>query len=1252
MFEITGEDVARLSDADLRTLVARLCLAELRAQGAQLSAVTAGGAQDAPDGGLDVRVELAVGLARHDFVPRAKTGFQVKRPDMPRGKILAEMRAGDHLRPVISDLAASDGAYVIVSAQGSVADGPLADRRRAMRDAIADDPNQARLHTDFYDRERVATWCNEYVGAAAFVRARTGHELAGWRSIGRWSDTGVAVDGGYLVSDFACLIDERQDRRERLMVLDGIARLRSSLGQPGHCVRLIGLSGLGKTRLAEALFEDGVGEAPLDPALAVYTDYSSETTPSAVDMALRLVAADRRAILIVDNCNPATHAQVARICGEDGSQVSLLTIEYDVRDDEPEDTDVFRLAAVSPELVETWLERTFPSMPQVNRSRIAEFSNGNFRVARALASTLRGGESLGQLRDQDLFERIFQQRNVADRSLLRDAEALSLVYSFNGEDLADGGELAALAGSAGRSLRDLRESMSDLVDRGLVQSRGRWRAMLPQALANPLASSAIRRMLPSEIETFFDTAPPRLLLSFTRRLSYLHDSADARALVERWLSPGGRFHRLPTDDDFVLVQNLAPVAPDLVLARMAEHLAGPDVGEILRPNNIHRRPWIDLLKSLAFEVAHFDQAACCLAMFVAAEVEPSRHSSAKDAFRELFQLYLSGTRAEPAQRRRLIRAMLEDSEAPLGVAGREALSALFEIGHFSASSSFDFGARPRDFGWTPANNEEIRTWYNEAIALALDLLPVPQAKDFLEDNLRALWTQGASHDLLESVCQRLAADGGWNGAWLALRSALKFDGEGMPADVRERLERLIAALQPVGLLPRARAIVLMIGTGRFDLDEQDYDDEGELIASTPSAAEQARAIGAAMATDEAALAAFLPEVIVAQTPPRAFEFGEGLGGAVSDVPGAWARLEAGYGAVVADYKNPTVLGGYLNAALARDPGFVTGVLDGAATSQHLAPHLAYFQGVVGLDDGAFRRMTAALNSGMAQPNHYSRLSIRQLTPARVGELATFLEALNAYEDGAVVGVEILHGSLRRNPTLSEQTLASLTEVGRALLARVDFAPRGVMFDHALETLLVQCLPGAAPDVALAICERARATVAESRGSAFTPRKRILGRIFQAQPVLALNLFLLEPPSGLRMLFDYGVPNGSPVATLPAGVLCDWADIDPANRWPRLSRTLLLFEPRNVERQVNPSPLFMAVLQRAPDPAAFLGAYHSRLQPGSWGGSLAEILEGRRRAILKAGDPALTAWARAAEAEHVAWVQAERDREHRREESFE
>ncbi len=58
MFDITGDDIAELNDVQLRALVGRLCEAELRSQNLPHAAVTWGGHQDAPDGGIDVRVAL------------------------------------------------------------------------------------------------------------------------------------------------------------------------------------------------------------------------------------------------------------------------------------------------------------------------------------------------------------------------------------------------------------------------------------------------------------------------------------------------------------------------------------------------------------------------------------------------------------------------------------------------------------------------------------------------------------------------------------------------------------------------------------------------------------------------------------------------------------------------------------------------------------------------------------------------------------------------------------------------------------------------------------------------------------------------------------------------------------------------------------------------------------------------------------------------------------------------------------------
>ncbi len=53
MFDITADDIARLNDEQLRTVIARLCEAEVRALGYSAVHVTWGGNQNAADGGIE-----------------------------------------------------------------------------------------------------------------------------------------------------------------------------------------------------------------------------------------------------------------------------------------------------------------------------------------------------------------------------------------------------------------------------------------------------------------------------------------------------------------------------------------------------------------------------------------------------------------------------------------------------------------------------------------------------------------------------------------------------------------------------------------------------------------------------------------------------------------------------------------------------------------------------------------------------------------------------------------------------------------------------------------------------------------------------------------------------------------------------------------------------------------------------------------------------------------------------------------------
>ena len=237
--------------------------AELRRHG--LSAIGCelrAGHQNASDGGIDVRVSADTALPATSAIQRSNVGYQVKAEDIPRGKILAEMRPDDILRVSIQELATLCGSYIIVSSKGSVSYTALRERKRAMKDAVADLPNSNDLHLDFYDRDRVATWVRDHHGITTWVRERIGRPITGWRPYEDWVGSQEGVTGEYLVDD-QLRIQGPHLKGDSLPALEGMERIRAVLSGEQGVVRLVGLSGTGKTRLAQALFDDRVGASGL-----------------------------------------------------------------------------------------------------------------------------------------------------------------------------------------------------------------------------------------------------------------------------------------------------------------------------------------------------------------------------------------------------------------------------------------------------------------------------------------------------------------------------------------------------------------------------------------------------------------------------------------------------------------------------------------------------------------------------------------------------------------------------------------------------------------------------------------------------------------------------------------------------------------------------------------------------------------------------------------------------------------------------
>jgi hypothetical protein len=632
LFIATPEQIGELGDDDLRTLIGLLCEREVVGTGCSASAVTYGGNQDASDGGVDVRVSLPDDAAISGYVPRPAVAFQAKSQDMPPRAIKGEMAPGGVLLESIRELGRRNGAYIIASSQSRVSDRYLTQRKNAMSDMIAGVADAESLLLDFYDQQRLASWVNQHPGLIAWLHDKVGRATRGWRPFGDWSSSPVSTDAEYLLDDQVRLTGVRLKDSAGVDAAKGVDVIREALAAPKGVVRLVGLSGVGKTRFVQALFDERVGTAPLDRTQAVYADVSTSPDPSPTELAQQLINNRQRAVLVIDNCGAKLHSELVALLTKSETTLSLITVEYDISDDEPEGTEVYKLEASSIELIEKMLEARFPALSLPSRRVVAEFSAGNARIAIALAATADRGESLVDLRDSQLFARLFHQNKAVDNDLMAAAKAFSLVYSFDVETTeGDGAELPALSSLSRLSPADLYRHCTELHRRDLVQKRGQWRAVLPHALAHRLAKLALEEIPHRTLDDIMVRgATPRLLKSFSKRIGDLNDAECAQRIAREWLGERGLISDLANQDELgvVLFQNVAPVDLDATLAAI-ERDAARDA-EFWSEANGNRRNIASVVRSLAYDADYFERCMDLLTGFARKETGEQRDAYAKE----------------------------------------------------------------------------------------------------------------------------------------------------------------------------------------------------------------------------------------------------------------------------------------------------------------------------------------------------------------------------------------------------------------------------------------------------------------------------------------------------------------------------------------------------------------------------------------------------------------------------------------------
>jgi len=1211
LLDITREDIKLLNDTDLRLLVGLLCEAELSAKGLSTVCVKYGGNQNAGDGGLDVRVEISDASSFTGFIPRVLTGFQVKAQDMPPAEINKELRPGKKLRVVINDLAVSGGAYIIVSSKSDVSYRYLTQRKVTMRQCLHDCPSASNLLTDFYDSEAIATWVRSHPSLILWVREKIGKPFFIWKSYANWANPSLGIDEEYIIENKVRIQHHSFISTSGVSTIDGINHIREKLQHPGISIRIIGLSGVGKTRFVQALFDERIGFSPLNPYQVFYADLSNTPTPNPQELIEQLIKSNKPSIVVLDNCSSQMHNDLTRTYINKCFSINLITVEYDVRDDIPEDTEVYRIDPASNEIIAELLLTRHPNINKSNAQIIAEHSGGNFRIALALSKTIKGNKSLSLLSDADLFKRLFQQRNATDTSLENVAQVCSLVYSFNLiDDEGDNDELPKLAELSCMSIDELYKCIQELKRRELAQQRGNFVAILPHAISNRMAVFALQNIRHKKlIDAFGEDCPQRLLRSFSKRLSYLHEINEAKQIAATWLSDGGILHNIASLNYFQmsLFVDIASTAPEFALKAMEE--IDTQYQEKFFSYK-HSNNYVKILQLIAYDPELFNRSIKLLSRFTISYIN-NNYFSRFDELKTLFHYRWSGTQAAPAQRLELISTMINSHDEWCVECGLIMLDGALET-EFQPNMNNQFGSRVRSYGWQPLTDEEYYDWFKlfveYSVSICIEKSSVSdRVKQLLGNQIIKLIRHGHI-DLVEASIRKVAHNGHWREGWAAIKQILRTDSEKMPHGFKNRLEILENEIRPVTLIDKARIYALSTGLTGLDLYELNIENDNansafELVEK------QTIQVAAEISNSIDELKTLLPDLLSKEGYRGVFNFGIGLAKGSQDHLHLWDIFYSEIIKIDISKRHYRLLLGYVYGLSNINKVACEKILDETSDDPYLSTIFPALQGNATLDRKGIDRVIASLDNDIIPIWQYSSLAYRSIRLISENDIDLLARKIAAKKDGVEIALEIVHGYLFDCKENASDIILNLVH---DLIIEYDFTRQisRVSSEYIIYDIIEKCYANdQSYEKSELLCYHISKMISRDEYDTIH-YSHVLDTLASINPKAFLDAFLGEKSdysrSVKRSLRSDERWRSYPLSNISDDVIIKWCNENPILRYIRIAASIncMIHEANDVRW----SPLAYYLINNSPEPTKILDQFYSCFKPSSWSGLRSSIME--------------------------------------------
>jgi hypothetical protein len=681
IFNANPSQIEKLDSKQLVELLNKLLHVEAQKFGIGLRGVSVPPQINVPDGGEDGRISWEGGREDTDYLPSRFCMFQSKATSADKmakaewkkevwTKAIKKKDAIQELNDAVKDAIENNGSYIGFTSGVLIGSKKYKERIDGIKQGIREaGANPDSLKTiDIYDANKIAAWVEKHPAVAVWLNERQSElSLRGFQTVERWGKRPDIVSNPQVQDEakrFLIGSNNVSPEENSIPFDEAKEQITNHLSEPKKIIRVIGSSGVGKTRFVYEVLrdEDTITKNTLKTS-AIYCDFR-DVSDRIISIIESLSNAKNSTLIIVDECPREAAIRIGEIVASEGSNLRVLTIGNDNQPIEKDNCLNISILPADDTLIEGIIKQRHPKANCIDINFIKEISCGYPRFAVLVTDSYLSGTPILKA-VEGAVERMLIGCGINRVEQVRAIECLALFKEL-GADEDSSSEIDFVAKNLARQTGDeMYEHLAHAAKQGIVAHQDNYFIIPFPPVAAFLGERRIDLLRVNTVLNFIENSSPKLRRSFLSQWDNFTRSRTASIVAQRLLSVDGLCGSLKGLDTEIGSQCLKAtvyINPDRV-TKVIESIYVKISLDDLKIVVTRRQDLLEVLEKLVSRKESFQVAALLLMRLAAIGGDPG-YRNAKNIFTKLFyfQLSLSLTKAERSERFKVIDDGIESND--------------------------------------------------------------------------------------------------------------------------------------------------------------------------------------------------------------------------------------------------------------------------------------------------------------------------------------------------------------------------------------------------------------------------------------------------------------------------------------------------------------------------------------------------------------------------------------------------------------